>query len=340
AADEAVRHYDRLPLPFELGRTLLVRGAVQRRDKRKREARDTLTQALEVFGSLGAALWSERTRAELARIGGRAASSLTLTPTEAGVAELVPAGGPNREVADALFVSVHTVEANLKRIYRKLGIRSRTELASTFPSRPSGSGARPTGRGPERYGFRGFLGSVLSLASGSEIGTRGKGGIMSTKAGTIGFSRRPALFTFWSVTVSVLAATALILSALALNVAGRGDGSVTSVAGSGTREGATLGAAVWDAGKLEAMQGRMLAEAVRAEGTAAVWDAGKLEAMRGRVLAETVRPEGTAALWDAGKLEAMRGRVLAEAVRPEGTAAPLWDAGKLQAMEGRVLAGY
>jgi DNA-binding CsgD family transcriptional regulator len=139
AADEAVRHHDRLPLPFEMGRTLLVRGAVQRRDKRKREARDTLTKALEVFDGLGAALWSERTRAELARIGGRAASSLTLTPTEARVAELVAAGGTNREVADALFVSVHTVEANLKRIYRKLGIRSRTELASTFPSRPSGS---------------------------------------------------------------------------------------------------------------------------------------------------------------------------------------------------------
>jgi len=139
AADEAVREHDRLPLPFELGRTLLVRGVVERRAKRKREARDTLTKALEVFDGLGAALWAEKTRAELARIGGRAPSSLDLTPTEARVAELVAAGGTNREVADALFVSVHTVEANLKRIYRKLGIRSRTELASTFPSRPSGS---------------------------------------------------------------------------------------------------------------------------------------------------------------------------------------------------------
>jgi hypothetical protein len=135
---------------------------------------------------------------------------------------------------------------------------------------------------------------------------------MSTKAGTIGFSRRPALFTFWTVTVSVLAAAALILSALALNVAGRGDGSVTSVAGIGTREGATLGAAVWDAGKLEAMQGRMVAETVRAEGAAALWDAAKLEAMQGRMVAETVRAEGTGALlWDAGKLRAMEGRVLA-----------------------------
>jgi DNA-binding CsgD family transcriptional regulator len=139
AADEAVREHDRLPLPFELGRTLLVRGAVERRAKRKREARDTLTKALEVFDGLGAALWADKARAELARIGGRAPSSLELTPTEDKVAALVAAGSTNREVADALFVSVHTVEANLKRIYRKLGVRSRTELASKFPPGPPGS---------------------------------------------------------------------------------------------------------------------------------------------------------------------------------------------------------
>jgi DNA-binding CsgD family transcriptional regulator len=139
AADEAVRHHDRLSLPFELGRTLLVRGAVERRAKRRREARDTLTKALEVFDELGAALWADKARAELARIGGRAPSSLDLTPTEDRVAALVAAGSTNREVADALFVSIHTVEANLKRIYRKLGVRSRTELASKFPSGLSGS---------------------------------------------------------------------------------------------------------------------------------------------------------------------------------------------------------
>jgi DNA-binding CsgD family transcriptional regulator len=134
AADEAIREHDRLPLPFELGRTLLVRGAVERRAKRKREARDTLTKASEVFDGLGAALWVERAREELARIGGRAPSSLDLTPTEDKVAALVALGNTNREVADALFVSIHTVEANLKRIYRKLGVRSRTELASKFRS--------------------------------------------------------------------------------------------------------------------------------------------------------------------------------------------------------------
>jgi hypothetical protein len=108
---------------------------------------------------------------------------------------------------------------------------------------------------------------------------------MSTKVGTIGFSGRPALFTFWTAAVSLLAAAALIMSAVALTVAGRGDGSMTSVAGSSTHEAAGIGGPLWDAGKLEAMRGRVLAETVRAEGSAALWDADKLEAMRGRVLA-------------------------------------------------------
>ena len=124
---------------------------------------------------------------------------------------------------------------------------------------------------------------------------------MSTKAGTIGGSGRPAFLTLWIAGVSVFAATALIISALALNVARR--------EGSGTSHAANVGVTLWDAGKLEAMQGRMLAETVRA-GSAPLWDAGKLEAMRGRMLADTVRA-GSAPLWDAGKLEAMQGRALA-----------------------------
>ena len=105
---------------------------MERRAKRKREARDTLTKALAVFDDLGAPLWAEKTSAELARIGGRAPSSQELTPTEERVAALVAGGSTNREAADSLFISIHTVEANLKRIYRKLGVRSRTELASKF----------------------------------------------------------------------------------------------------------------------------------------------------------------------------------------------------------------
>ena len=106
---------------------------------------------------------------------------------------------------------------------------------------------------------------------------------MSTKAGTIGVSGRPARFTLWTTAVTVLASAALIMSALALTLAGRGVRSIPDVEGSGTRQEASIGAPRWDAGKLEAMQGRVLAETVRA--SAALWDAGKLEAMQGRALA-------------------------------------------------------
>ncbi|MGA9159765.1 MAG: hypothetical protein WB297_02715 [Actinomycetota bacterium] len=82
---------------------------------------------------------------------------------------------------------------------------------------------------------------------------------MSTKAGTVGVSGRPTRFTLWTAAVSALAATALIMSAVALTLAARDEGSVTSVAGSGTRETASMGATSWDAGKLEAMQGGALA---------------------------------------------------------------------------------
>ena len=82
---------------------------------------------------------------------------------------------------------------------------------------------------------------------------------MSTKAGSIGVSGLPTRFALWTAAVSVLAAAALIMSAVALTVASRGDRSVTSAEGSGTREPGSIGARPWDAGKLEAMQGRALA---------------------------------------------------------------------------------
>jgi len=125
----SLHEHERTLQPFELGRTLLVAGAVRRRLRKKRAARDLLERALTTFDDLGAPPWSDRARRELARIGGRAPTSTGLTPTEAQIAQLVAEGRTNREVAEALFVSVHTVEANLKRIYRKLGVRSRTELA-------------------------------------------------------------------------------------------------------------------------------------------------------------------------------------------------------------------
>ena len=128
--ETALELHEQLQEPFERGRTLLVLGTLQRRGRKKRAARESLTQALAVFEELGAPLWSERARAELGRIGGRAAAPEALTPTEQRVAGLLAAGRTYREVADALFISPKTVQWNLSKIYRKLGVRSRTELAA------------------------------------------------------------------------------------------------------------------------------------------------------------------------------------------------------------------
>jgi len=115
--------------PFERARTLFAIGQLERRAKQKRAARESLEAALVIFEELGARLWAEKTRAELRRIGGRASASGALTPSEERVAALVAEGKTNREVAAALFVSERTVEGHLTRIYPKLGVRSRTELA-------------------------------------------------------------------------------------------------------------------------------------------------------------------------------------------------------------------
>jgi DNA-binding CsgD family transcriptional regulator len=129
--DRALELHEELQEPFERGRTLLVLGTLRRRSRKKRAARETLTEAVGVFDGLGARLWSEKARAELTRIGGRAAGAPdALTPTEERVATLIAAGRTYREVADALFISPKTVQWNLSKIYRKLGVRSRAELAA------------------------------------------------------------------------------------------------------------------------------------------------------------------------------------------------------------------
>ena len=126
--EQALVLHEQLEEPFERARTLLILGTVHRRDRKKRAARDALEGALEVFDRLGATLWSARTRAELERIGGRAAATQELTPTEQQIADLIASGLSYRETADALFISPKTVQWNLSKIYRKLGIRSRSEL--------------------------------------------------------------------------------------------------------------------------------------------------------------------------------------------------------------------
>jgi len=115
--------------PFEAARSQLALGQVYRRAGYKRLASETLNAARVTFEELGIPRWAERARDEAARVGLQPTTS-TLTQTERRVAELVGSGRSNQETAAELFMSVKTVEANLTRIYRKLSVRSRTELAN------------------------------------------------------------------------------------------------------------------------------------------------------------------------------------------------------------------
>jgi DNA-binding CsgD family transcriptional regulator len=134
ALERALEAHDPLAEPFERGRTLLAYGQALRRAKQKRAARETLGDALVLFEQLGAAPWTERARSELQRIGGRRPTTGDeLTPSEQRIAELVAQGLQNREVAAALFVTPKTVEFHLRNVFRKLGVRSRAELARRAP---------------------------------------------------------------------------------------------------------------------------------------------------------------------------------------------------------------
>jgi DNA-binding CsgD family transcriptional regulator/DNA polymerase III delta prime subunit len=136
ALDGSRTRYATIADPFGLGRTLLVLGSIQRRALHRHAARESLGASLGVFEGLGAKLWAERATAELARIGGRQAAGDELTPSERKVAALVAEGHTNREVAAALVLTERTIEGHLSRIYAKLGVRSRAELAHRFTSKP------------------------------------------------------------------------------------------------------------------------------------------------------------------------------------------------------------
>jgi DNA-binding CsgD family transcriptional regulator len=127
-AQEAMAEHDRLPMPFERARSQLLLGQLQRRQRQKDAARNTFGEALQAFDAMGTPLWADRARAELARAKVAPSRSLALTPSERRVAELAASGMTNRDVAAALFISPKTVEANLGRVYRKLGIKTRAEL--------------------------------------------------------------------------------------------------------------------------------------------------------------------------------------------------------------------
>lgn len=125
---QAMIEHDRLPMPFERARTQLLLGQIQRRQRQKAVASSTLQEALGAFERLGTPLWADRARAELARVKVGPQLGAGLSASEQRVAELAASGLTNREISAALFISPKTVGANLDRVYRKLGIRSRALL--------------------------------------------------------------------------------------------------------------------------------------------------------------------------------------------------------------------
>lgn len=152
--ERALREHREQDRPLDHARTLLAYGIMERRRRRKLAARELLTEALARFVAAGAERWGDRTRAELGRIGGRhAAAPGSLSATEEAIAKLVAAGRTNREVAAVLHLSARTVEWNLSKLYRKLGVRSRTELAGALGSRePLDAAPAPAGKSVDSPG--------------------------------------------------------------------------------------------------------------------------------------------------------------------------------------------
>jgi DNA-binding CsgD family transcriptional regulator len=131
---EALRHHDLRMNPYERARTQLAYGERLRRDRRRIEARVQLRSALDTFEGLGAGLWAGRAREELRATGETArkrdpSTIDTLTPQELRVARLVVGGASNKSVAEQLFLSRRTVEYHLGKVFVKLGVSSRLELA-------------------------------------------------------------------------------------------------------------------------------------------------------------------------------------------------------------------
>ena len=134
--DAAVEHLRAVASPFEIARTDLCRGERLRRAGRRTAARRALRQAIDEFDRLGAHPWAERGRIELRATGANPrrrhsrADRDQLTAHELQVALIVANGASNREAAAALFLSPKTIEFHLAHIYRKLGVRTRTQLAA------------------------------------------------------------------------------------------------------------------------------------------------------------------------------------------------------------------
>jgi DNA-binding CsgD family transcriptional regulator len=131
---QSIEHLSGTRLRLELARSHLLYGEWLRRERRRLDAREHLRTALEAFGSMGAEAFARRAQRELLASGERARKRTVdtldqLTPQEAQIAHLAANGQTNREISAQLFISPSTVEYHLHKVFRKLAVRSRTELA-------------------------------------------------------------------------------------------------------------------------------------------------------------------------------------------------------------------
>jgi DNA-binding CsgD family transcriptional regulator len=138
---EAIDRLERTGLRIELARAHLLYGEWLRRERRRRDARDQLRAAYEIFVSAGARAFAERARMELRATGERAPKRTAetrdaLTAREAHVARLAGRGASNAEIAAQLFISPATVAYHLRKVFAKLGINSRNQLTGALPAQP------------------------------------------------------------------------------------------------------------------------------------------------------------------------------------------------------------
>jgi DNA-binding CsgD family transcriptional regulator len=167
---EAIDRFGRAGLRVDLARARLIYGEWLRRQRRRRDARDQLGRAYQIFDSIGAAAFAERARIELRATGARALKRTTGTPDvltaqEALIARLASQGASNPQIAAQLFISPATVAYHLGKVFAKLGISSRSQLA------------RATGDGKLRVclsGLGGCFCSVVNQHAAPGPGRRGR----------------------------------------------------------------------------------------------------------------------------------------------------------------------
>jgi DNA-binding CsgD family transcriptional regulator/tetratricopeptide (TPR) repeat protein len=142
---ESIGQLQRCRIAVDLARTHLLYGQWLRRARRRRDARQELRTAHDMFAAMSACRFADQAAGELRATGERArprspGSTVDLTPQEARVADLAAAGEPNSEIAAHLFISPSTVDYHLRKVFRKLNVTSRTQLAARLRPVPDPAG--------------------------------------------------------------------------------------------------------------------------------------------------------------------------------------------------------